>query len=109
MIPVADVLAGLREEGSGLSRNAAELIEAGRISADRLRELATDSFDVLNWARRLGFNRDRQIDELVRTFEVRLGYRPAVLPSNPCGTAPAAHLMSEVQRKCAEAIAKGED
>ncbi|WP_168247682.1 MULTISPECIES: hypothetical protein [unclassified Mesorhizobium] len=46
-----------------------------RLTDQQLRTLAEDAFTVLNWARRLGFNRDRQIDELVKTFEVSLEYR----------------------------------
>lgn len=49
-----------------------------RLTEAQLRELADDAFTVLNWARRLGFDRDRQISEVVRTFEVTLGYRKAV-------------------------------
>lgn len=49
--------------------------EMERLSTEQLRLLADDAFVVLNWARRNGFNRDKQISELVRTFEVRLGYR----------------------------------
>lgn len=45
--------------------------------AHQLGELADDAFTVLNWAKRLGFDRERQIKELIRTFEVRLGYRQA--------------------------------
>ncbi len=48
-----------------------------RLSPDQLRELADDAFVVLNWAKRQGFNRDQQIDEVVKTFEVKLGYREA--------------------------------
>lgn len=50
----------------------------GRLSDQQLRELADDAFTVLNWAKRNGLNRERQIHELVRTFEVRLGYRQPV-------------------------------
>ncbi|WP_287149596.1 hypothetical protein [Mesorhizobium sp.] len=45
--------------------------------AEQLGELADDAFTVLNWAKRLGFDRERQIKELIRTFEIRLGYRQA--------------------------------
>ncbi|RUV07981.1 hypothetical protein EOA79_02515 [Mesorhizobium sp. M1A.F.Ca.IN.020.03.2.1] len=50
-----------------------------RISAEQLRLLADDAFDVLNWAKRLGLPRERQVDETVKAFEVRLGYREANL------------------------------
>lgn len=46
-----------------------------RLDDQQLTDLADDAFTVLNWAKRLGFNRERQIKELVKTFEVRLGYR----------------------------------
>lgn len=52
--------------------------ERARVRSTSLRALADDAFVVLNWARRLGFDRERQIAELVKTFEVRLGYREAV-------------------------------
>lgn len=46
-----------------------------RITDEQLRGLADDAFVVLNWARRLGFDRERQQAEVVKAFEVRLGYR----------------------------------
>lgn len=45
-----------------------------RLSRDQLRALADDAFDVMNWARRNGMRRDQQLDEVVKAFEVRLGY-----------------------------------
>lgn len=54
------------------------MVPSSRLSEQQLRDLAADSFDVLNWARRLGLKREQQVDELVRTFEVRLGYRQPV-------------------------------
>ncbi|TIR34531.1 MAG: hypothetical protein E5X35_07385 [Mesorhizobium sp.] len=50
-----------------------------RLTDAQLLELADDAFTVLNWAKRLGFNRERQLQEMVRTFEVRLGYRQATV------------------------------
>ncbi|MER8762848.1 hypothetical protein [Mesorhizobium sp. M0968] len=52
-----------------------------RLTTEQLRDLAVDSFDVMNWARRNGLKREAQVAELVRTFEVRLGYREAVPPA----------------------------
>lgn len=49
-----------------------------RLSADHLRAMADDAFTVLNYCRRQGLDRDQQIAELVRTFEVTLGYREPV-------------------------------
>ncbi|WP_292463560.1 hypothetical protein [Mesorhizobium sp.] len=46
-----------------------------RLTPEQLHDMADDAFVVLNWAKRSGFNRERQVIELVRTFEVRLGYR----------------------------------
>ncbi len=51
------------------------MVPASRLTAEQLRDLAESSFDVLNFCRRKGLNKQRQVDELVRTFEVRLGYR----------------------------------
>lgn len=51
---------------------------SARLSDKQLHELADDAFVILNWAKRCGFNRDRQVEELIRTFEVRLGYRQPV-------------------------------
>lgn len=56
------------------------MVPASRLTEQQLRDLAADSFDVLNWARRLGMKRNQQVDELVRTFEVRLGYRRPAVP-----------------------------
>ncbi|TPK15209.1 hypothetical protein FJ872_19640 [Mesorhizobium sp. B2-5-9] len=50
-----------------------------RLSEQQLAELADDAFTVLNWAKRLGFGRERQVKELIKTFEVRLGYRQPVV------------------------------
>ncbi|ESY89060.1 hypothetical protein X739_00780 [Mesorhizobium sp. LNHC220B00] len=50
-----------------------------RLTPEQLHDLAVDSFDVLNWAKRNGLRKDAQISELVRTFEVRLGYRDAAI------------------------------
>lgn len=46
-----------------------------RLDDKTLRALADDAFVVINW--RLGFDKEWQIDEVVKTFEVRLGYREA--------------------------------
>lgn len=53
-----------------------------RLTDEQLHALADDAFTVLNWARRLGFGRERQVKELVRTFEVPLGYRKPVVPAD---------------------------
>ncbi|MBE1208152.1 hypothetical protein [Aminobacter carboxidus] len=50
-----------------------------RLSDQQLHELADDAFTILNWAKRQRFNKDRQVEELIRTFEVRLGYRAPVI------------------------------
>ncbi|WP_189348015.1 hypothetical protein [Mesorhizobium sp. M2D.F.Ca.ET.232.01.1.1] len=49
-----------------------------RLTPEQLRELAIDAFTVTNFARRMGMKKDAQIDELVRTFEVTLGYRDPI-------------------------------
>ncbi|AMS41204.1 hypothetical protein [Aminobacter aminovorans] len=46
-----------------------------RLSDEQLRALADDAFVVLNWAKRNRMTRELQLDQVVRTFEVRLGYR----------------------------------
>jgi len=51
-----------------------------RLTTEQLRVLADSAFTVLNWAKRQGFSREQQIAEVVRTFEVALGYREAVVP-----------------------------
>lgn len=48
------------------------------ISDDILRLLADDAFAVLNWAKRLGLQRERQIDETVKAFKKRLQTGPDV-------------------------------
>ncbi|RWO37279.1 MAG: hypothetical protein EOS11_28750 [Mesorhizobium sp.] len=53
----------------------------GRLTDAQLRELADDAFAILNWAKRQRFNKDRQVEELIRTFEVRLGYRQPIRPA----------------------------
>jgi hypothetical protein len=55
---------------------------AQRLTTEQLRELADDAFTVMNFARRMGLKKDRQLEELVRTFEVTLGYRQ---PSSSTG------------------------
>lgn len=49
-----------------------------QLSRDDLRGLAETAFVTMNWARRLGFDRERQLDEVVKAFEVQLGYRKPV-------------------------------
>ncbi len=49
-----------------------------RLTHEELLDLADTAFVTTNWARRLGFNRDRQLDEVVKAFEVQLGYREPV-------------------------------
>lgn len=46
-----------------------------RLTQEQLRELASDAFTVMNFTRRMGMKKDAQIEELVRTFEITLGYR----------------------------------
>lgn len=46
-----------------------------RLTREELRDLADTAFMTMNWARRLGFGRERQLDEVVKAFEVQLGYR----------------------------------
>jgi len=53
-----------------------------RLTRQELHALAIDAFDVMNWARRVGLKREAQEAELVRTFEVRLGYRKPVIPAD---------------------------
>lgn len=48
-----------------------------RLTDQQMCDLADDAFTALNWTKRQGFDKQRQIDELVHTFEVRLGYREA--------------------------------
>lgn len=48
-----------------------------RLTTEQLRELASDAFIVMNFARRMGMKKEGQIEELVRTFEITLGYRQA--------------------------------
>lgn len=49
-----------------------------RLSPAELTELADTAFQTMNWARRIGFNRERQIEEVRKAFEVTLGYRKPV-------------------------------
>lgn len=51
-----------------------------RLSPETLAQLADDAFTVLNWARRMGMNREAQLEQVVATFEVTLGYREAKRP-----------------------------
>lgn len=52
-----------------------------RLTRDELRDLADTAFVTMNWARRLGFDRDRQLEEVVKAFEVQFGYRTPVAPA----------------------------
>lgn len=63
---------------------------SARLTDEQLRELAVASFDVLNWARRLGLRRDAQIAEVVKAFEVTLGYRKPVTGTTPAASIEAA-------------------
>lgn len=46
-----------------------------RLPDDVLRDLADTAFVTINWAKRKGFKRDQQIEQVARAFELRLGYR----------------------------------
>lgn len=48
-----------------------------RLTDDQLRELAEDAQVVLWWAFRMRMPKAQQIDETIKAFEVRLGYRKA--------------------------------
>lgn len=48
------------------------------IPDDLLRLLADDAFAVLNWAKRMGFGKDQQIEETVKAFKKRLADEPDV-------------------------------
>jgi len=64
-----------------------------RLTDDQLHALADDAFDVLNWARRLGLRREAQIAEVVKAFEVRLGYRKSVVATAPTALETAARMV----------------
>lgn len=49
-----------------------------RLTDQQLLDLADDAFVVMNWARRKGLNREQQKAEVVKAFEVTLGYRQPV-------------------------------
>ncbi len=50
--------------------------------------LAEDAFEVLNWARREGLKRDKQLEQVVEAFEKTLGDNKALLmPGKPLKTA----------------------
>lgn len=46
-----------------------------RLTPEQLRELADTAFQTLNWAKRIGLKREQQLDQVVKAFEVTLGYR----------------------------------
>ncbi len=77
------------------------MVPTSRLSPEQLRELADDAFVVMNWAKRKGMRRDRQIDETVKAFEVTLGYREAV------STAPASTGLSHMPLDAAPRVANG--
>ncbi len=54
-----------------------------RLDPSKLRELADDAFVVLNWARRNGMGKERQIDEVVKAFEKTLGYSEPASEARP--------------------------
>lgn len=53
-----------------------------RLSTEQLRLLAQDAQEVLWWAFRMRMPKQQQVDETVKAFEVRLGYRAAVTQPN---------------------------
>jgi len=53
-------------------------VSADRLSAEQLRALAEDAQEVLWWAFRMRMPKEQQVDETVKAFEVRLGYRAPV-------------------------------
>lgn len=78
-------------------------MSADRLTAEQLQALAVDSFDVMNCSRRMGLKREAQVAELVKTFEVRLGYREAKIDYGA-----AAKGMGLTSLEMAQRIVKGE-
>ena len=55
------------------ARHRCECWRCGRTIGDaQLRQMARTAFNVLNWARREGFKKDQQLDEVVAGFKVDL-------------------------------------
>lgn len=52
-----------------------------RLSPQKLHALADDAIAVYAWCMRNKMKRPQQIEQLVRTFEVTLGYRQAEVPT----------------------------
>jgi hypothetical protein len=46
---------------------------------DLLLRLATDAFDVLNWARREGMKKDKQLEQVVAAYEKTLSDAQATI------------------------------
>lgn len=59
-----------------------------RLPIEALRMLAVDAIEVSQWAIRMGMKREQQVDEIVRAFEVTLGYREAERPTHHANGAP---------------------
>lgn len=53
-----------------------------RLSPEQLRLLAQDAQEVLWWAFRMRMPKQQQVDETVKAFEVRPGYRAAIQQPN---------------------------
>lgn len=62
-----------------------------RLTPDHLRELADTAFVTLNWSCRNGMRRADQIAEVVKAFEITLGYRKA-------GQTPAVSILEDAAR-----------
>lgn len=46
-----------------------------RLSETELRLLAEDAREVFLWAMQRGLKKEQQVEQVIRAFEVRLGYR----------------------------------
>lgn len=64
-----------------------------RLTPDQLRDLADTALVTLNWSCRKGMRRADQIAEVVKAFEVRLGYRKAVVATAPTALETAARMV----------------
>lgn len=52
-----------------------------RLTPEQLLDLADTAFQTINWAKRMGLRKPQQVDQVVRAFEVTLGYREASKPA----------------------------
>ncbi|MBA1141732.1 hypothetical protein [Mesorhizobium neociceri] len=74
-----------------------------RLTDAQLADLADTAFQTINWAKREGMRKPQQVEQVVRAFEIALGYREAKIIYGAASKGTNLSALEMAQR-----VAKGE-